>query len=186
MALPEEIEYYSDTIDLPEVLERGLLRREAWGRPSIREVVDELARQLGCSQDHLGESAYDVLWDLLRVLEVDVEQEGQWEWLVHPEAKRHQRIAAKVVESQTIDDLLLASGQLGWNRRRMDEPVPHLGDVSRAVRTTFSNALADRVRKLLENWTKKNVWREDRARARRERMALVRQEETKRPLPPAS
>ena len=184
MPIPEEFGPYHHDVSLSEVLERAL-RGQTMGTLRTRDVLDELARQMGLSTDHLGDAADWVLWTLLRILETDVEERGPWEWIEHGESRRDLGIAENVAAERSVDDLVAAAAQFGWRRTKV-KGVSTFADVPKSVRTAFAAALADRVRSLLERWTNDNVWNQDIARARRERLERRRREETKRPLPPAS
>jgi hypothetical protein len=155
MALPEEIGFLDDSVTLPEVLKRALRTRSL---ASLRtaHVLDELARQVGFKVDHLGDSSYEVLWDLLRVLEANVEEEGPGSWLDDVDSERHWRIAEKAVARQSVDMMLDAARDFGWRRAKVKSSG--FSDVASTVRTAFARELAEWVRQLLETWRNSNVW----------------------------
>jgi hypothetical protein len=180
MPIPEEFGPYHYNVSLSEVLERAL-RGQAMGTLRTRDVLDELARQMSLPTDDLGDAADLVLWALLRILEADVEEHGPWEWIELGESRRDLGIAEKVAAERSVDDLVAAAAQFGWRRTKV-KGVSTLADVPRAVRSAFAADLADRVRQLLERWTNDNVWNQDIARARRERIERRRREDSKRPV----
>lgn len=184
MALPEQISSLYDEVPLAsEVLDRAL--RLGKSNLQASEILDKLAEQMHIQLEPLGDAAYDVLWDLLRVLEANIEDEGPWNWVEDIETRRHFRITEAVVEYQTVDTLILAARELGWRRRKVE--ASDFSDVAKGVRSAFSSLLADKVRQLLEDWRNANVWNhvmENRYEGRQERIARTRRENEKRPLPP--
>lgn len=159
-----------------EALDRGL-RRNGSNLSEYHGWEDELADQLGLRVETLGELATDVLSELLRVLSDDLEDHGPWDWRRDIEEGRHRRIASHVVKHQTIDVLVAAAHQFGWQRRKVQ--ATSFSDVEKGVRNAFTALLADPIAKMLDTWRRGNVWNHE-METRFQRMARQRREDEKK------
>ena len=180
MPLPDEMGDLRQTVDLPEILERALNTRSLASH-RVADILDELARQMGrISVGSLGEASYSVLWDLLRMLEENVDAEGPWLWTRDIEERRDSRVAEKVASLQYVDDLITAAREFGWRCARID--AHDFSDVAQAIRSAFAALLSDGIGRLLQGWLdRQEVWNDD--VARRHRIARTRAENTKRDVP---
>jgi hypothetical protein len=168
---------YSDAVFSSEVTERALRTSSLAGRQT-RDVLDELTRQLRLSVETLDDASYEVLGLLLRSIEVNVDQEGPWEWVKDIEGRRHVRITESAIENILLDDLITAAREFGWRRQRIE--ATDLTDLPKEVRSLLTSLLSDRVRQLLHDWRERNVWNHV-METRHERMARIRTENEKRP-----
>lgn len=137
-----------------EALDRGL-KRSGYSVSQYGYHEAALADQLRLPET-IGNQGNEVLRELLRLLDEDLEERGPWDWRSDITDGRHMRIAMRVVESQPLEVLLNAAAQFGWRRQRVK--VSTFDDVGKGVQSEFASLLAERISKMLEAWRKDNVW----------------------------
>jgi hypothetical protein len=122
------------------------------------KVLDALAEDLGLSSDRFNDAGYLVLDELLGPLQAAMDL-GPGYWVDDGLTNRHREIAETAIRLLTVDDLLAAAAQFGWQKYHLsgDRP-PRLFEVERLVRDLFTQKLAQRVFNALEKWRKANAW----------------------------